>query len=82
MTYPKSGQVGYDERKSLLEQTMGVSLPCRKDAFKLAKPAKPDDILDAVVSAWTAKRVVEGKAGRLPVASERNSQGLRVEIVY
>lgn len=82
MAHPKGGQAGYDERRELLKQAMGVSLPCCEDAFKWKRPAKPDDILDAIVAAWTAKRVVEGKAGRLPVASEMNSQGLRMEIVY
>jgi predicted RNase H-like nuclease len=82
MRHPKRRQAGYDERKALLEQVTGLSIPTRKEAFALARPAKPDDILDATVAAWTARRVMDGKAGRLPEEPEMDSTGLRMEIVY
>lgn len=82
MTHRKSRQEGFDERKASLEQATGLALPTRGAAFKLAPPARPDDILDAVVAAWTAKRVVNREEGRLPKTPETDSTGLRMEIVY
>jgi len=82
MLHRKSRQEGFDERKVLLEEATGLSLPTRDEAFGLARPAKPDDILDAVAAAWSAKRVVDGIAGRLPKEPETDSTGLRMEIVY
>jgi predicted RNase H-like nuclease len=82
MTYRKGKQAGFDERRNLLEQATGLSIPTRIKAFKLRRPAKPDDLLDAMVAAWTAKRVVDGVAGRLPNVPESDSCGLRMEIVY
>lgn len=82
MTYRKGKQAGFNERRNLLEQATGLSIPVRIKAFKLRRPAKPDDLLDAMVAAWTAKRVVDGVAGRLPNVPESDSCGLRMEIVY
>lgn len=78
----KAKQVGFDERKALLEQATGLSIPTRADAFKLRRSAKPDDLLDAMVAAWTARRVAEGDAKRLPADPELDATGLRTEIVY
>jgi predicted RNase H-like nuclease len=82
MTYPKRKLPGYQERRALLEPVTGVELPTRIEAFKLAPPAKPDDILDACVAAWTARRAAEGLAGRLPDVVEIGALGLRMEMVY
>lgn len=82
MTHRKTGHAGFDERKALLETATRMTLPTRTEAFALARPARPDDILDAIVTAWTAKRLVDGVAGRLPNTPESDSNGLRTEIVY
>lgn len=82
MTHRKRLPAGYEERRALLEQATGLVLPPRDEAFHWARPAKPDDILDAIVAAWTAKRVVDGDAGRLPKVPETDSTGLRMEIVH
>jgi predicted RNase H-like nuclease len=82
MQHKKRRQAGYDERAGLLETRLDVSIWPRKDAFKAAPPAKPDDLLDAVVAAWTARRVAEGKAERLPNNPSEDRHGLRMEIVY
>jgi len=66
MEYPKRKQAGYEERQRLLEDTLNVSIWPRKVAFNVARPAKPDDLLEAVVAAWTARRVAEHNAQRLP----------------
>lgn len=82
MTHPKRRQPGYEERRALLEAATGVPLPARKEAFGWVRPAKPDDVLDAVVAAWTARRVVDGTAGRLPSAVQSGTHGLRMEMIY
>jgi predicted RNase H-like nuclease len=41
--------------------------------------AKPDDILDAFATAWTARRVVDGTAEH--VGGTLDARGLRMEIV-
>ena len=73
---------GYAERRALLERATGLTLPSREAAFDWARPAKPDDVLDALVAAWTARRVVEGEAKWLPAVPEADAAGLRMEIVY
>lgn len=46
------------------------------------KCAQPDDVLDAVAAAWTARRWVNGSFGRFPEVEQRDGRGLRAEIVY
>jgi predicted RNase H-like nuclease len=41
-----------------------------------------DDALDALVAAYTAAQAVLGKAGTLPANPEKDSNGLRMEMVY
>lgn len=82
MIYKKSKPEGYEERRSLLAAELGHSLWTRKDAFSLARPAQPDDVLDATVAAWTARRVAMGREGRLPVNPEKDARGRRMEMVY
>ncbi|HUT31742.1 MAG TPA: DUF429 domain-containing protein [Sedimentisphaerales bacterium] len=40
-----------------------------------------DDALDALVAAWTAAQAVRGKARTLPPGPQRDSRGLRMEIL-
>lgn len=82
MTHHKGAPKGYEERRALLVNALSVSIPNRKDAFGLARPAAPDDVLDAIVAAWTARRLAEGKAERLPPNPLVDARGLRMEIVF
>jgi len=45
------------------------------------KELAPDDILDALVAAWTAGRTVIEKAKTLPENPELDSKGLKMEIL-
>lgn len=72
---------GYVCRRALLDDALMVPIWERSDAAHLAKPAKPDDILDATVAAWSARRMVEGRAIRLPDEPQIDAKGLRAEIV-
>lgn len=82
MRHRKGKLRGYNERKTYLERATGHSLPERREAFNCTRPAKPDDLLDAVVAAWTAKRVTDGVAKRLPEEPETDANGLHMEIAY
>jgi predicted RNase H-like nuclease len=82
MAFPKRTPDGYEERKSLLEAALGLTLPRRDEARKLAPPASADDLLDALAAAWSALRIVEGRAGRLPTQPSYGVGGLRMEIAY
>ncbi len=82
MEHHKSTPEGYEERRALLASAFPVPIPTREEARGLARPATPDDVLDAIVAAWTAQRHAEGQAGRLPTDPPTDARGLRMEIVY
>lgn len=73
---------GYAQRRDLLQQKLGVAIPDRKDAFAWKRPAKPDDILDAIVAAWSASRVAVGIAHRISATPQLAKDGLRAEINF
>ena len=81
MAHPKRTPAGYDERRVALERELGVRLWDRVTARSVARPAAPDDLLDAVVVAWSARRFAEGRAISLPDPPEFDAQGRRCEIV-
>jgi predicted RNase H-like nuclease len=62
---PKTSWVGMRERCATL-QKHGLVIP---DALPEARRAGVADVLDAVACAWTAGRIAEGDACRLPSAS-------------
>lgn len=81
----KSTQAGFDERYLLLVASSGFTpIPDRKLASKIApgKRVNADDTLDAIVAAWTAKRVAEGIAVSLPAEPEVGFRGLKAQIYY
>lgn len=82
MEHAKDTAEGYEERHALLAEAFGVPIWARAEARRVARPASPDDVLDATVAAWTAYRKAEGSAGRLPPAPSSDRRGLRMEIVY
>jgi predicted RNase H-like nuclease len=83
MEHWKRKPEGFEERRALLAKVMdGVEIPDRQAARQLARPAGADDILDAIVAAWTARRHAEGRSGRWPDLPLTDGVGLRMEIVY
>lgn len=71
---PKKSREGRRERRVLLEGVMPV--PERPP-----RGAAHDDLLDACVLAWTARRVALGRGLRVPEGEPpRDSAGLRMEI--
>ncbi len=83
MEHHKGRPEGFEERRSHLSKAFeGVYVPTRQEAGRVAPPARPDDVLDATVAAWTAQRFVEGKSGRLPPEPPTDARGLRMEMVH
>jgi predicted RNase H-like nuclease len=82
MQFSKKKPEGYDERLKLLAETLEIPAASREIERLCAGPARPDDVLDAIAVAWTARRAAEGRAQRFPAEPEVDDNGLRMEIVY
>jgi len=81
MQQPKRKLAGRKERAKLLS----LILPDVQELLAVArKPGEvaADDILNALVAAWTAGKAVIGRATTLPSEAERDRKGLRMEILY
>jgi len=73
LAVPKSTWAGAERRRALLAQA-GIILA--GDLGRAGEQAGVDDVLDAAVAAWTAQRVSQGTARRLPDPPETFSDGL------
>ena len=73
----KTTWAGAAERRGLLAQA-GLLLP--GDLGLAGDQAAVDDVLDAAAAAWTARRVSQGAARRLPPAPEVFSDGIPAAI--
>lgn len=73
---PKSTWAGATTRRELLE---GEGI-CFSDLGDAGRHAGIDDVLDAGVAAWTARRYVEGSAICVPELPEQFSDGLAAAI--
>ena len=73
LDYSKHSWNGQAERRRLIAG-VGIDLP---DHLPDAGKAPPDDLLDAAAAAWTAWRVVRGKAGVLPSSAAGCDPGRR-----
>ena len=82
MQYRKKLPAGFDERHDHLERALEIPIWSRAEAQGLPGSATADDVLDAVVAAWTARRKAEGTAERFPNCPPVDRRGLRMEIVY
>ena len=80
MQHSKKKRPGRKERMKLLSP---IFSDLEKVVAETRKPKEiaPDDILDALVAAWTAVQTVIGKAQTLPQNPEFDSKGLRMEIL-
>ena len=77
----KKRLVGRNERMNLLAP---VFRDVQELVVKARRPKRvaPDDILDALVAAWTAGQAVVGKGKTLPENPQIDSKGLKMEILY
>ena len=71
----------FERAARLLERVAGVTQEqIESAAAELSGSAGLDDLLDAVAAAWSAQRVAEGSAQRLPDTPPTDARGLRMEI--
>ena len=83
MTHSKKRTAGFAERQALLASVFpNDQVPLtRRDARAVASYAGPDDLLDAVVACWSARRALDGQAVRLPENPPVDRFGLLMRIV-
>ncbi len=80
MQYKKTSLNGRKERMKLLDSIFS-GLERIVSETRIPRKVAPDDILDALVAAWTAAQTVIGKATILAEEPENNCKGLRMEIL-
>jgi len=80
MSFSKSNGAGENERISALNQA-GVPHDFVTEQLATLKSHR-DDFIDACAAAWTAKRIFEARAERLPRDVTRDSRGLDMAIWY
>lgn len=80
MENPKKSRAGRKIRTGLLRSWIGTLDPVLK-AKRPSRGCEVDDLLDALAAALVARLSVLGKAGRVPLAPERDAFGLAMEIV-
>lgn len=92
--HKKSTQEGFDERLKLLQHERFANLNIKNIQKEIKNKSeqnkcevkkddidvKRDDILDAYAALWTAKRIFEGKAIRIPTDHVRDSHRLLMEM--
>jgi predicted RNase H-like nuclease len=88
LQHSKRSPEGYEERREILRRHfVELVIPARSEIRALVPGARaaevqPDDILDAMITAWTALRHTRGEHGRVPSEPEFDARGLRMEIIY
>ena len=70
---------GRSERLKLLVQHGFAPLIAQLFCSRV-EGAAPDDVLDACATCWTARRIAEGNAVRIPQEPHRDACGLRMEM--
>lgn len=80
MTHAKKTKAGRDERLALLRTCFGDAIE-RALLDRKRMGCEADDILDAFVALWTARRIDRGQEVTLPAVPPVDEFGLRMEIV-
>lgn len=75
LNYAKETWRGQHLRRSLLAEA-GILMP---DELGEADREPADDVLDAAAAAWSAHRIAQGAAGRIPEVPELDAEGRAVE---
>jgi predicted RNase H-like nuclease len=82
MTCPKKRPIGREERRKHLGKVFAL------DTIEEVRKAYPrasvghDDVLDAFVALWSARRIATGAAVRLPPTEQLDGEGLAAAIWY
>ena len=79
MRHSKKKRVGLSERRSLLPNVGFDGVIADVNAYPRTAVAE-DDILDACAACWTAARILEERAIRIPSDPPRDERGLCMEM--
>ncbi len=82
LMFAKRSPEGFAMRRLLLSEALGIDIPNASELHRIFRPAEADDVLDAMVAAWTAHRLALGIAERVPAQPEIGDNRLRMEMVY
>jgi len=78
----KKSSEGALKREFLLGQVFGEAAVASLLSRVPRRSAAPDDVLDALIALWSARRIADGVAGSLPNPAVLDSAGLRIAIRY
>lgn len=81
LAHSKKRAHGRQERLEILANQFGDA-PARLVANRPKRTVAADDVLDAFVALWTARRIVAGAAASLPDRPPQDETGLRMAIFY
>ena len=82
MTAGKKSPEGRAQRLALAEGWLGAGLLAGARGHHPKARLADDDILDAMATLWTAKRIADGTARSLPEDPPLDATGLPMRIVY
>lgn len=78
---PKRSREGRAVREEAIERVWPGVVPAMREALRGVRGYAADDLLDALVNAWTARRLRDGEAACLPEGvAPRDAVGLPMEI--
>jgi len=82
MSMAKKKSEGKAQRRRLIDAYFGNEIFQSIRSGNCKKDVADDDINDALAALWTAERILEGKAQRIPEMPPNDSCGLRMEMWY
>ena len=82
MALSKKDPDGYVARKDLLAAVFGIDAVSEARRQVARSDASADDVLDALVALWTARRIRAGSARKIPDTPEIDPFGLSMAIWY
>ena len=91
MKHNKKRTAGFNERRDWLRAVFPFeSIPETRIAARslviqskeIGRSAEGDDVLDAIISAWTALRFANGVAEIIPIDPQRDERGLLMQMVF
>ena len=80
LSHGKKSTDGKALRQDLLRRESFDGDFVKRGVDGLSSRTKTDDFLDAMAAVWTAGRILEGRAERLPAVVERDESGLDMAI--
>jgi predicted RNase H-like nuclease len=80
MKHRKKSLAGREERQELIARTFGSSAFARAKESIRGQYVAADDLADAFAAAWTAFRILDDTAERLPEAKQVDRKGVPMHI--